>query len=77
MWSRQLGPLSEQLVAALVCQIFEGAAPLLLCSDSPPPSSSSSSSLSSSSYHQSHRHTGCSPLVAWRKLAEVAQPHRL
>jgi hypothetical protein len=27
MWSRQLGPLSEQLVAALVCQIFEGAAP--------------------------------------------------
>ncbi len=25
LWSRQLGELSEQLVAALVCQIFEGA----------------------------------------------------
>lgn len=25
LWSRQLGSLSEQLVAALVCQIFEGA----------------------------------------------------
>lgn len=24
LWSRQLGSLSEQLVAALVCQIFEG-----------------------------------------------------
>ena len=29
LWSRQLGALSEQLVAALVCQIFEGAAPHL------------------------------------------------
>ncbi len=24
LWSRQLGPMSEEVVAALVCQIFEG-----------------------------------------------------
>ncbi len=33
LWNRQLGALSEELVAALVCQIFEGGSePDLLCS---------------------------------------------
>ena len=26
LWNRQLGVMSEEIVAALVCQIFEGAA---------------------------------------------------
>ncbi len=34
LWNRQLGAMSEELVAALVCQIFEGVphAQLWLCS---------------------------------------------
>ena len=28
LWNRQLGIMSEEIVAALVCQIFEGAARL-------------------------------------------------
>lgn len=27
LWNRQLGVMSEEIVAALVCQIFEGARP--------------------------------------------------
>ena len=29
LWNRQLGVMSEEIVAALVCQIFEGAPPAL------------------------------------------------
>lgn len=32
LWNRQLGAMSEEIVAALVCQIFEGWLPLLSCS---------------------------------------------
>ena len=28
LWNRQLGIMSEEIVAALVCQIFEGASQL-------------------------------------------------
>lgn len=27
LWNRQLGVMSEEIVAALVCQIFEGGGP--------------------------------------------------
>ena len=30
LWNRQLGIMSEEIVAALVCQIFEGAPSLQL-----------------------------------------------
>ena len=31
LWNRQLGVMSEEIVAALVCQIFEGARPAARC----------------------------------------------
>ncbi len=31
LWNRQLGVMSEEIVAALVCQIFEGAPPADAC----------------------------------------------
>lgn len=31
LWNRQLGVMSEEIVAALVCQIFEGARCHLVC----------------------------------------------
>ena len=31
LWNRQLGVMSEEIVAALVCQIFEGEASVQLC----------------------------------------------
>ena len=34
LWNRQLGVMSEEIVAALVCQIFEGAPPALTCHNS-------------------------------------------
>lgn len=34
LWNRQLGVMSEEIVAALVCQIFEGAVPLIACTQS-------------------------------------------
>ena len=34
LWNRQLGVMSEEIVAALVCQIFEGAPPALPCRSS-------------------------------------------
>lgn len=38
LWNRQLGVMSEEIVAALVCQIFEGAPSTgMSCVDSLPP----------------------------------------
>ena len=34
LWNRQLGVMSEEIVAALVCQIFEGAVLLIACTQS-------------------------------------------
>ena len=31
LWNRQLGVMSEEIVAALVCQIFEGAQQAVTC----------------------------------------------